>query len=334
MRVLVYGAGAVGLGLGSFLLAGGAKVDFVARAATVDALRRRGLERGGRFGAHRAEPRSFRAAASLGELGVRAGGREGAPRAGAPAPSGAYDFALATVKSFDSESAARDLAAHAALLTRGAPVIVCQNGWGTAEVFAGVLPRERVFGARVITGFVRPEPWRVEVTAHAEPVAVGSLFGADPARAAPLCDALRCGGLPAETTARLAELLFEKLLYNGCLNALGALCGVRYGALGESPHARAIMRDLAREIFAVIEAAGLRTRWPSADAFSKSLYEELLPPTAEHEPSTLQDLRAGRRTEIDALNGAVVRLAEAHGIEAPVNRTLAELVRCLEGRNA
>jgi 2-dehydropantoate 2-reductase len=311
MRVLVYGAGAVGLGLGSFLLAGGARVAFVGRAATVGALQRRGLERAGRFGAHRAEPGSFDAADALGALADGSG----------------FDFALATVKSFDSEAAAADLAAH--LGTR-ARVVVCQNGWGGAEPFAAALGAERVLGARVITGFVRPEAHAVEVTAHAEPVAIGSLFGAPHDDAEPVCAALRAGGLPAETTPQLAELLWAKLLYNGCLNALGALCGVPYGALGASPEARAVMRDVAEEIFRVMRAAGHRTRYPSADAFLKALYEELLPPTAEHESSTLQDLRAGRRTEIDALNGAVVRLAEAHGVDAPVNRTLAALVRLLE----
>jgi 2-dehydropantoate 2-reductase len=92
------------------------------------------------------------------------------------------------------------------------------------------------------------------------------------------------------------------------------------------------MRDVAEEIFRVMAADGQRTRWASAGAFLKSLYEELLPPTAEHESSTLQDLRAGRRTEIDALNGAVVRIAEAHGIDVPVNRTLRAMIRFLEER--
>lgn len=320
MRVLIHGAGAVGLGLGSFLLAAGARVDFVARSGTAEALCQHGLERSGRFGAHRAEPRAFAVAASLDALATARGDAEG------------VDFVLATVKSFDSEAAARELAAHAVLLGPRALTVVCQNGWGGAEPFARALGAERVYGARVITGFVRPEPWRVELTAHAEPVAVGSLFGADPARAEPLCDALRRGGLPAETTPRLAELLWEKLLYNGCLNALAAICGVPYGALAASSHARAVMRDVAREIFQVMQAAGFRTRWADPDEFLVSFYEELLPPTAAHEPSTLQDLRAGRRTEIDALNGAVARLAEVHGVSVPVNCTLCAIVRFLEAR--
>lgn len=314
MQALVYGAGAVGLGLGSFLLAAGARVAFVGRPATVEALRRHGLERGGRFGARRDPPSAFEAAPAL------------AAFAGAT-----FDYVLVTAKSFDSEAVARELAAQPVLGERSL-LVVCQNGWGGGEIFAEALGKERVYGARIITGFVRPEPHRVEITAHAEPVAVGSLFGGAPERAEPLCAALRAGGLPAETTGRLAELLWAKLLYNGCLNALGALCGVPYGALAESPDTRAVMAEVAEEIFGVMEAAGYRTRYPDAPAFLKALYEELLPPTAAHESSTLQDLRAGRRTEIDALNGAVVELAEAHGIDVPVNRMLVETIRALERR--
>jgi len=313
MRVLIYGAGAVGLGLGSFLLAGGAGVAFVGRAATVAALHRSGLERGGRFGAHRAAPGDFEAAEAVAGL----------------APGG-FDFVLVAAKSFDSAAAARELAAAREAIGERALFVVCQNGWGRAEVFADALGKERVYGARIITGFVRPEPQCVEITAHAEPVAVGSLFGGDRGRAEPLCAALRAGGLPAETTDRLAELLWAKLLYNGCLNALGALCGVPYGALAESPDTRALMGEIAEEIFRVMGAAGYRTRYPDAGAFLKALYEELLPPTAKHESSTLQDLRAGRRTEIDALNGAVVKLAEAHGIDVPVNRRLVTMIHELE----
>ena len=171
------------------------------------------------------------------------------------------------------------------------------------------------------------------MTAHAEPVADREpLRRAERRCRSRSAPALRAGGLPAETTPRLAELLWEKLLYNGCLNPLSAICGVSYGALGETPETRAVMRDVAYEIFDVMRAAGHRTRYADADAFLKALYEVLLPPTAAHESSMLQDLRAGRRTEIDALNGAVVRLAEAHGRAAPTNRTLCELVRSLEAQ--
>lgn len=313
MRVLVYGAGGVGLGLGSFLLAAGAQVHFVGRPETVRALREQGLVRSGRFGSAHAEPGSLVAASGLDEQGGAA----------------PFDFALVTVKTTDNAAAAETLTAG---LAGNPPLVLCQNGWGNAETFAHRFPAARIWNARIITGFARSAPNRVEVTAHAEPVAIGSIFGMDPAPIEPLCAALRQGGLPTQATTRIAEILWAKLLYNGCLNGLGAILGVPYGTLGESGHSRGIIADLAREIFAVMHAAGHTTRWPDAEAYLESLYGELLPPTREHESSTLQDLRAGKRTEIDALNGAIVRLGSELGIGTPVNRTVCALIRVLEAR--
>jgi 2-dehydropantoate 2-reductase len=81
-----------------------------------------------------------------------------------------------------------------------------------------------------------------------------------------------------------------------------------------------------------MQAAGHETHWPSAAAWLADFYARLLPPTAAHESSMLQDLRAGRRTEIDAITGAVVALAARHGVEAPVSRAVLSLVRFLEAR--
>jgi 2-dehydropantoate 2-reductase len=314
--VLVLGAGAVGLGLASFLHAGGARLRLVARAQTAHSLRQRGLQRSGIFGVHHAPPGSFAVAERLAEL-----------------PEGPADFVLVAVKSFDSESAARELAADPSRAGEKTRLVLCQNGWGSHEVFAARFPQPRVWNARVITGFQLRAPHHVEVTVHAESVRVGSLFGADPDEMAPLCGALSRGGLPAEPSPRIAEELWAKLLYNGCLNALGAIFGVPYGALGAQPAGRALLAALSEEIFAVMRASGHATRWATAAEFLAALHERLLPPTAAHEPSTLQDLRACRRTEIDALNGAVVRLGDAHGVPVPVNRMLCAMVRFLEERS-
>jgi len=161
---------------------------------------------------------------------------------------------------------------------------------------------------------------------------VGSLFGESPAQVAPLCAALAKGGIPCEPTATIAEDLWAKLLYNATLNPLGAILGASYGALGASEHTRGVMERIAHETFVVMRAAGWRTHWPDASAWLADFYTRLLPPTAAHESSTLQDLRAGRRTEIDAITGAVVELAERHGVAVPVSRSLLALVRFLEAR--
>ena len=313
MEILIFGAGAVGLGMGSALLAADCGVKLVARPASVEALRREGLVRTGFFGSHRAAPESFSAASSMAEL-----------------PQEPVDVALVATKSFDSEAAARALAQQPALVGPETRVVLFQNGWGNAERFLPHFPEERVWNARVITGFRRIAPNQVDITVHAEPVHVGSLFGCNPAPLSALCSAISRGGIPCEITAHIAEDLWAKLLYNGLLNPLGALFGVPYGALAESPHARHVMAALAREIFAVMRAAGYTTHWETPEAYLESLYGELLPPTAAHESSTLQDLRAGRPTEIDALLGAVVTLGGASAVSTPVAATLYRMIRFLE----
>ena len=317
MDVIVFGAGAVGLGLASALLATGVRVRIVARAATGEALRSLGLLRTGLFGRCEAPPGSFGVAESTASL----------------AP-GAADFVLVATKAYDTDAAAAALAAAPNVVGEHTRFVLCQNGWGNAERFAARFPAARVWNARVITGFHRRAPHHVEITVHAEPVHVGSLFGEAPARVARLCEAITKGGIPCQPSPSIAEDLWAKLLYNATLNPLGAILGASYGALGASPHARSVMEALARESFAAMRAAGYRTHWPSADDWLADFHERLLPPTAAHESSTLQDLRAGRRTEIDAITGAVVDLALRHGIDAPVSRSVLALVRFLEARGA
>ena len=316
MDVIVFGAGAVGLGLASALLAGGrARVRIVARPAVAAALREHGLVRSGIFGAVAVPPE---------RLEVVSTGRE---LRGPPA-----DDVLVATKAFASEAAAAELAEARDAVGAGTRLVLCQNGWGNAERFAARFPAPRVWNARVITGFRKLAPHHVDVTVHAEPVRIGSLFGESAERVAPLCAALARGGIPCEPSADIASDLWAKLLYNATLNPLGAILGASYGALGASPHARGVMEALAHETFAVMEAAGRRTHWPSAAAWLADFYVRLLPPTAAHESSMLQDLRAGRRTEIDAITGAVVELAARHGVAAPVSGSVLALVRFLEAR--
>lgn len=84
------------------------------------------------------------------------------------------------------------------------------------------------------------------------------------------------------------------------------------------------------EVFEVIEAAGYSTHWPSAADYLEVFYETVVPLAAKHCSSTLQDIQAGKRTEIDALNGAVIRLARDNGIAVPCNDMLYNMIRFME----
>ncbi len=313
MNILLYGAGAVGLGLASCLLKNGERVDLVGRGDTVTALQQNGLQRTGLFGDFTAAPDVFGAFTALSEL-----------------PKTNYDFLLVCTKSFDTRTAAEQIAAIPFLKNSSTPIVLCQNGWGNAEIFAEHFPKERIKNGRVITGFRRPEKHEVDITVHADAIHLGSLFDGDVSGLERLSAAITSGGIPCEVTPTISKDLWAKMLYNCMLNGLSTIHDVPYGVLGESPHTRELMENIAHEVYAVMKAAGYDTHWKSAEDYIDTFYKHQLPPTYSHEPSMLQDVRAGKRTEIDALNGAVVQLGQQHGIATPHNLTVTRMIQFME----
>ena len=210
---------------------------------------------------------------------------------------------------------------------------MCQNGWGNAETFTTFFEQERVYNARIITGFQRPNKHTVVITVHADAIRVGSLFGVSSSCMERLCESIKKGGIPCEVTDEIGKYLWAKMLYNCALNPLGALLDVPYGVLAEEQSTRRIMGHIVQEVFAVMTAAGYQTHFQMPDAFLDVFYSTLVPDTAQHRSSTLQDIKAGKRTEIDALNGAVIELAEKLGIDVPYNSVVYNLVKFLEAGN-
>jgi len=332
MKALIYGGGAVGLGVASCLLSSGEEVDIIAREGTVSALRRDGLVRTGIFGSVEFGAEMFGAFASLDELLRGAGLRvrdgdihiEGGP---------GYDYILICTKSHGSPAAAADLSRRPDILAPAGKIVLFQNGWGNTEIFNEHFPRDQIYSARVITGFQMTANNVVDVTVHADSIHLGSLFGSDLSPMVPLAEAICRGGIPAEVVTDVGKDLWAKMLYNCALNPLGAIFGVPYGVLGEDASSRELMEEVIGEIFSVMEASGYETHWPAPEEYIAVFYEKLLPPTAGHESSTLQDIRAGKPTEIDALSGAVVRLGEEAGVPTPTNWALYKMVKFMEGRS-
>ncbi len=162
---------------------------------------------------------------------------------------------------------------------------------------------------------------------YADPVLVGSPDASDSARqakAATWAGRLREAGIPAEATPTLIAELWAKVLYNGALNPLGALLGADHGDLADDPDTRVVMDAVIDETFAVAHSDAIL---PWVDAAAYNLYSQLVPSTAGHRSSMLQDIERGRPTEIDAINGEVAARGAARGIPTPVNATLTRLVR-------
>ncbi len=310
-RILIAGAGALGSVFGGFLRRAGAAVTLLGRAAHLDAIARDGLAIDGIWGAH------------------RVGGFDIATTP--DAITGAFDAVLLPVKSYDTAAMA---AAVAPLLAPGGVIISLQNGLGNVEAIEAAVGPERTLGARVIFGATIPAPGQVRVTVFADPTAIGSLApGLHPARddaARRWAEMIDAAGVPAVYTDRLAAMLWAKVFYNAALNPLGALLGVHYGALPEGDASRAVMNDVIDEAFAVACAEGVALPWADAGAYRDEFYNRLVPVTYDHRSSMLQDIERGRRTEVDAINGAVWHRGEARGIATPVNRVLTRLVHLIE----
>ncbi len=246
----------------------------------------------------------------------------------AETPREERDLVLITTKSYDTEQAARQILP---LLLEKTLVLSIQNGLGNVETIAQIVGERRTVGGRVIFGVETVAPGRVEVTVYADKVMLGShTGGVDHRRIEETANAFSQAGIPTEATREIDKFIWGKLLYSCCLNPLSALLEVAYGELSEHIETRAIMTSVIEEIFAVAQRKGVALAWNSPLEYRKLLFERLIPDTYSHHASMLQDMRIGKRTEIDSLNGAVARLGEEVGLQTLVNWMLTQLVKAKE----
>lgn len=306
-EVLIAGAGALGSVVGGLLAAAGWPVTLLGRPAHMEAVGARGLAIDGLFGTHRVH--GLRCATDPARL------------------DGPYAAVFMTVKAYDTAATA---AAVAPCLARDGFLLSLQNGLGNVEAAERAAGASRVLGARVIFGAELVAPGHVRVTVYADPVLIGSPDPSDTRRreaAARWAAELSAAGIPAKLTGALVAELWAKVLYNAALNPLGALLGVPYGDLPADRDTRMIMDAVIEEAFAVARAEGVELAWPDAAAYRDVFYGRLVPSTAAHRSSMLQDIERGRPTEIDAINGQVAARGAVHGVPTPVNATLARLIR-------
>jgi 2-dehydropantoate 2-reductase len=233
------------------------------------------------------------------------------------------DYFIITAKSTDTEAVCHQFADH----LRGREVVSLQNGIGNEEIIGQFT--DRVIGAMIITGFEWRGDASVHVSVEAAPMKLGRFPSGMDDAVGLLVDLIRKAGIRAEATDGIRTDLWSKTLYNCALNPLGALMNVPYGALTD-PHAWAIVTAIVREACRVVEAEGVALPWETPEAYLEYLRTEQLPATAAHHSSMLQDLTLGRKTEIDFMNGAVAALAQKHGIDAPYNTCIADLIRFRE----
>lgn len=294
LRVTVMGAGAVGCYFGGMLARAGHAVTLVARPLHVEAIRRDGL---------RMETRSFdervRVDAATGASGVKGA-----------------DLVLFCVKSMDTEEAGRQIQPF---LRPDTLVLCLQNGVDNADRLRAVLPEHEVSAAVVYVATEMAGPGHLKHHGRGELVI-------EPVRAAErMAQALVAAGVPTEVSPNVRGALWLKLILNSAYNAVSAIAQLPYGRAVQGEGIWDVMRDIIDECVAVARAEGVQLP-TDPHAAARKLVETI--PTQYS--STAQDLARGKPTEIDFLNGYVVRRGQQLGIATPANRVLWALVRLME----
>ena len=310
MDIVVFGAGSLGSLVGG-LLAREHPVTLVGRDPHVTAVRESGLQvRGVDAGPN------GRSADDADESSVAV-----APAATTDGTDLRADLAVVTVKAFDTEAAARDLAGG-----EFDAVLSLQNGMGNEATLAEHLDCPVLAGTATY-GAILLDPGVVECTGVGE-VVLGAHDGGSSEHAERVGDAFRAGGIETTVAEDMPRRLWEKLAVNAGINATTALARADNGAL-QTGAARTVAADAARETARVARAEGV----PLADEQAVAAVEAVASATAANVSSMRQDVEGGRRTEVDAINGYVVARGREHECATPVNRTLAGLIRTWEREN-
>lgn len=304
MRIAVIGAGAMGSVYAGLLGAAGHEVWAVDRwEEHVAAIRAHGLRVEGASG-----DRVVRIRATADTSGI-----------------GVVDLVVVATKAMDVAAAARDALP---LLGRDTIVLPIQNGLGSADAAAGVVGADRVivgvaggFGASVVApGHVRHEGMEL--------IRLGEREGPVSERVERIAAAWREAGFSVRTYDDVDALVWEKLICNVAFSGTCALLDATIGEVLRSPPAWAAASACAAEAYAVARALGIALSFDDPVAHVRAF--GLAIPDAR--PSLLLDLQAGRRCEIDVINGAIPRAAAAVGVPTPVNETVTALVKALEAR--
>ena len=305
MDVVILGAGAMGGLFGGLLVEHGAAVRFVDTAGPqLAALQRDGLR-----------------------LETDAGDRRIAVRAGtADAFSGHCELAIVFTKGMHTEAAVRS-AAH--LIGPGTWVLTLQNGLGNDGAIRAAIP-----GARVAIGMTS---WPADVPApgHVRSHGQGSvtLWSAEPGAGADMqriAALLHAAGLACTADPAVEAAIWEKVAFNAAMNSIAAVTRLHVAPVADSAAGRAVVQAIVAETLAVARARGLAVE----HARVQHTLDLVFTHQRDHKSSMLQDVLAGRRTEIEFINGAVVAHAEALGIDVPVTRTLRDLVRLVDEARA
>jgi 2-dehydropantoate 2-reductase len=307
LKICVLGAGALGCALGGVLTEAGHEVWLVNRdQAHVNAMRENGL--------------------CLRDAGVDrfVPVRTTTQCAEVAAASGVMDLIIVLVKSFHTREV---MASALSIVGEHTLVISLQNGLGHEDVLAEVVGRHQVLAGKTYAGGVMLAPGHIIVGTQGKETLIGELDGGMTERVQRIAEAFNQAGLITTVSQNIMGTMWDKLLVNVATGALSAITRLPYGQLYQVSEVQACAIAAVAEAMAVAKASGivLQTTDPRAPWVKAALG---LP--YEFKASMLQSLEKGSLTEIDFVNGAVVRQGEQCAVPTPVNQALVACVKGLE----
>jgi 2-dehydropantoate 2-reductase len=296
MRFAVLGSGAVGGYFGARLARLGQDVTFIARGAHLEPIRARGLEM-----------RSSR----LGDFTAQA------PAESDPGRIGPVDVVIVAVKAYDNDTAYPLIAP---LLGPETVVLTLQNGVDNVDQLAALVGAERVLGGTTYVATALEAPGVIVQTGVHRSIIFGEVFGARGVtrRVRAIADVMAPADIEVTAVADARTPLWDKFVYLVPFSGFTGAARLPIGYLWEHPQARDMFYAAAREVAAIAAAEAVTI---SPDRFETLReYMDHIPPTTRS--SLLIDLEQGKRIEVEALQGAALRRAAAHGIAAPIVATL------------
>jgi 2-dehydropantoate 2-reductase len=304
MRIAVIGAGAMGSVFGARLLAPGAEVIlFDLNEEHIQAIRRRGLALGDAAGERLVTIAATDRIAEVADA----------------------DLALVLV---DSNATADVAPLLPNLLAKSGVALTLQNGIGNVEALAAVLGAERVIAGSTFNSAAFIAPGHVRHT-NVGPTVIGMPDGSLTDRVRALAAQLSAAGFPTVASDNAMGHLWSKFVLNCAINPVCALTGLRPGEIARHPPTAQLLERLLDEVLAVAAAKGIRL--PEADLRGHVLDHAF---ERYNRPSMLQHVESGRCTEIEALNGALVREASRLGISVPHNEAIWAAVSGIDARHA
>ena len=298
MRIAIIGAGGVGGYFGARLQAAGAEVSFVARGAHLQALQRSGL----------------RIDSPKGDLALAQ-----VKATDDPAVIGVVDVVLITVKMYDLESAVQSIRP---LVGPDTAVITLQNGVEAVDIVARHIARPNVVGGVAYISAVISEPGVIKHTAM-ESLIFGELDGRRSDRLVRFEDACRRAGFSAKLSEDIQRDLWAKFARLSVFSGMTAVTRSTMGVLRSDPELYAMLKAACEETIRVGQAHGVSL--PETVMSEIVAMVEGLPFQAK--ASMLEDLERGKRLELPWLSGGVVRLGEAVGVDTPIHRFIATVLK-------